>query len=180
MCCKERAEFPWTNPTDLLERCLRLHQFLFLQKKMHPLLLLLKQQNLYPLECLYHFHSSSLDMVVPMAVQETQLPTNKKRFEMKRKRLTYMLVQSANLSVRIFKPLVWMSCQVKGFKKLIHFHFWHLLHSPFPFTFLADVFSPISESIHINPLITTIKKNKRVALLLNVRLNISLTLCLPY
>ena len=130
MCCKERAEFPWTNPTDLLERCLRLHQFLFLQKKMHPLLFLLKQQNLYPLECLYHFHSSSLDMVVPMAVQETQLPTNKKRFEMKRKRLTYMLVQSKPLG----KEIQAFSLNELSSKRIQETDSFSFLTSP-PFTF---------------------------------------------
>ena len=45
---------------------------------------------------------------------------------------------------------------------------------------LAHVFSPISESIHISPLINTIKKNKIASLLFNVGLNISLTPYLPY
>ena len=53
----------------------------------------------------------------------------------------------ANLLSRRFKSLVWMGCKVRGFKKLIHFHFWHLLHSPFSFTSLADVFSSISECL---------------------------------
>ena len=41
------------------------------------------------------------------------------------------------------------------------------LHLP-----LAHVSSPISETIHVSPLITTIKKNKIVSLLFNVGLNI--------
>ena len=41
------------------------------------------------------------------------------------------------------------------------------LHLP-----LAHVSSPISETIHVSPLITTIKKNKKVSLLFIVRLNI--------
>ena len=49
------------------------------------------------------------------------------------------------------------------------------LHLP-----LAHVSSPISETIHVSPLITIIKKNKIVSLLFNVRLNIFTTLHLPY
>ena len=45
---------------------------------------------------------------------------------------------------------------------------------------LAHVSSPISETIHVNPLITTIKKNKIVSLLFNVRLNIFTNSHLPY
>ena len=45
---------------------------------------------------------------------------------------------------------------------------------------LAHVFSSISETIHVNPLITTIKKNKIVSLLFNVGLNIFTTFHLPY
>ena len=41
------------------------------------------------------------------------------------------------------------------------------LHLP-----LTHVFSPISETIHFNPLITTIKKNKIVSLIFNVGLTI--------
>ena len=37
---------------------------------------------------------------------------------------------------------------------------------------LAHISNPISESIHISPLITTIKKNKIVNFLFNIRLNI--------
>ena len=37
---------------------------------------------------------------------------------------------------------------------------------------LAHVFSPISKTIHISPLITTIKKNKIFSLIFNVGLNI--------
>ena len=37
---------------------------------------------------------------------------------------------------------------------------------------LAHVFDLISESIHISPLITTIKKNKIISLIFNVGLNI--------
>ena len=44
----------------------------------------------------------------------------------------------------------------------------------------AHVFSSISETIHVNPLITTIKKNKIVSLLFNVGLNIFTTFHLPY
>ena len=41
------------------------------------------------------------------------------------------------------------------------------LHLP-----IAHVSNPLSESIHINPLITTIKKYKTISLLFNVGLNI--------
>ena len=44
---------------------------------------------------------------------------------------------------------------------------------PLPFTSpLAHVSSPIVETIHVSPLITTIEKNKIVSLLFNVELNI--------
>ena len=42
------------------------------------------------------------------------------------------------------------------------------------------VSSPISETIHVSPLIITIKKNKIVSLLFNVGLNIFTTSHLPY
>ena len=45
---------------------------------------------------------------------------------------------------------------------------------------LVYVSNSISESIYINPLITTIKKNKIISLLFNVGLTISLTFYLPY
>ena len=45
---------------------------------------------------------------------------------------------------------------------------------------LAHASSPISKSIHISPLITTIKKNKIVSLFFNVGLNIFITLHIPY
>ena len=49
------------------------------------------------------------------------------------------------------------------------------LHLP-----LAHVSSPISETIYVSPLITTIKKNKIVSLIFNVGLNIFTTSHLPY
>ena len=45
---------------------------------------------------------------------------------------------------------------------------------------LTHVSSPISETIHISPLITTIKKNKIVSLLFSVGLTFSLIPHLPY
>ena len=51
-----------------------------------------------------------------------------------------------------------------------------LLPSP-PF---GHISSPISESIHISPLIVTIKKNKIVSLLFNLGLSILLISYLPY
>ena len=49
------------------------------------------------------------------------------------------------------------------------------LHLP-----LTHVSNPISETIHVSPLITTIKKNKIVSLIFNVGLNIFTTPHLPY
>ena len=51
-----------------------------------------------------------------------------------------------------------------------------LVPSP-PFGHISSL---ISESIHISPLIITIKKNKIVSLLFNVGLNILLISYLPY
>ena len=59
-------------------------------------------------------------------------------------------------------------CQVGGSKRLSHFDFWYLHHSP-P---LAQVSSQISETIYVSPLTTAIKKNKIASLLFNVGLNI--------
>ena len=44
---------------------------------------------------------------------------------------------------------------------MIHFHFWYLHPSPL----FAPVSNPISETIYVNPLIITIKRNKIVSLL---------------
>ena len=74
--------------------------------------------------------------------------------------------------------LFWMCCQVggskrlfffriKGSKRLIYFHIWY----PTLHLLLAHVSSPISKIIHINSLISTIKKNKIISLLFNVGLN---------
>ena len=60
-----------------------------------------------------------------------------------------------------------MYCQVGGSKRLIHFHIWY----PTLHLLLAHVSSPISKIIHINSLISTIKKNKIISLLFNVGLN---------
>ena len=45
---------------------------------------------------------------------------------------------------------------------------------------VLNVSNSISKSIHISPLITTIKKNKRVTFLFNVGLNIPLTPYISY
>ena len=45
---------------------------------------------------------------------------------------------------------------------------------------ILNVSSPIYALVHINPLITKIKNNKRVSLIFNVGLNIPLTPYLPY
>ena len=60
-----------------------------------------------------------------------------------------------------------MYCQVEGSKRLIHFHIWY----PTLHLLLAHVSSPISKIIHINSLISTIKKNKIISLFFNVGLN---------